>query len=327
MTGTTRRIAVFLTCVAVASSAAAQDTDSNQDSNKNVERQADRVLRQRAAGSGRQTKAGQEQRRSVARGRGQADITEGFSQTVRLVPGGTFDLRNASGDVTITGGGRGEARIEAVKRVRDINTARARAAINQLRIEVVERGGNVEVRTISPRGPSRFTVNYTVVLPENANLILRSTSGNFHVQRMAGDELNADTISGNVNVRDVRSRMLELHTVMGNMQLHDVATQRALLTSMAGSLEFVGRLMRAGRYDFQTHGGNIRVVPSGDPGFDLEAMTVSGDVRSDFVLRMLAPQSEGPGPRTLKVLRGRYGNAGAAVTATTFSGIIEIAKP
>ena len=38
MNGTARRVAVFLTCVAIASAAAAQDTNRNQDTNTNVER-------------------------------------------------------------------------------------------------------------------------------------------------------------------------------------------------------------------------------------------------------------------------------------------------
>jgi DUF4097 and DUF4098 domain-containing protein YvlB len=325
MNATTRRVAVFLTCVAIASSAAAQDSNRSQDTNKNVERQAERVLRQRATIEAR--REAEAQRRGGARVSSQADFSEGFSQTVRLVPGGTFDLLNVAGDVTINGSGGREARIEAVKRVRDVVAARARTAIDQVRIEVAERGGNVEVRTIHPRGPSRVTVAYTITLPENTNVILRSTSGNLNVQNMSGDELTANTLSGRIILRDLTSRMLELHTVMGDMQLHDVATRRAFVQSTGGSVEYTGRLLPAGRYQLQTHSGNIRFVPSGEPGFDLEAMTFRGDLRSDFVLKMLAPLAERQGRRPLKVLRGTYGNAGAMVTASTFSGNVLIVKP
>jgi DUF4097 and DUF4098 domain-containing protein YvlB len=324
MNGTARTVAVFLTCVAIASSAAAQDTNRNQDTNTNVERgQAKTAAARRAA----QAKAESAQRRATARGRGQADISEAFSQTVRLLPGGTFDLLSGTGDVTINGGGGQEARIEAIKRVRDTVAGRARAAIDQVRINVAERGGNVEVRTIQPRGPSRVTVAYTITVPENINLVLRSTSGNLHVQNISGDELSANTISGRITLRDLTSRMLDLHTVMGDMQLHDIETRRAFVQSTSGNLEYTGRLVPTGRYQLQTHRGNIRFVPSGEPGFDLEARTFSGDLRTDFVLKMLEPLAGRQGRRTLKMLRGTVGNAGALVTASTFSGNVLIVKP
>jgi DUF4097 and DUF4098 domain-containing protein YvlB len=324
MNATTRRVAVFLTCVIVTSSAAAQDTNSNQETNKNVKRQTERVLRQRAAVEAR--REAEAQRRGTARGRSEAEITEGFSRTVRLLPGGTFDLLSGTGDVTVNGGGGREARIEATKRVRDTVPARARTAFNQVRIDVAERGGNVEVRTIQPRGPSRVTVEYRITVPEDTNLILRSTSGNLYVQNMAGDEVTANTISGRITVRDLTSRMLDLHSVMGDLLLHDIEARRASLQSTSGNLEYTGRLVPAGRYQLQTHRGNIRFVPSGEPGFDLEAMTVSGDLRTDFLLKMLEPPAGREG-RPLKMLRGTFGNAGALVKVSTFSGNVIIVKP
>jgi DUF4097 and DUF4098 domain-containing protein YvlB len=323
MKATTRSVAVLLTCVAVATSAAAQDTNSNQDRNTNVEQRSERVLRQRAVNEARRQAEAQ---RRAARGRSEADITEALSQTVRLVPGGTFDLQNVAGDITITGGAGTDARIEAVKRVRDTIAARARAAIAQTRIDIAERGGNVEVRTFHPRVPSRISVDYTITLPENVNVILRSSSGNLHVQSLSGDELVANTLSGSIVLRDLVSRILDLHTISGDMQLYDIAARRAFLQSTLGNLEYAGRLLPTGRYRLQTHRGNIRFQPSGDPGFDLEAMTFSGQLRSDFVLKMPRPvQRTGRGAE--KVLRGTVGNPAATVTASTFSGNVVIIKP
>ena len=119
------------------------------------------------------------------------------------------------------------------------------------------------MRTLRQRGPGNATVDYTITLPENVNVILRSASGNLSVLRMSGDELRVNTLSGNVVVRELKGRMLDLHTVSGNMLLQDIDAQRALLESTAGNLEYAGRLLRTGRYQFQTHRGDIRVTPSG----------------------------------------------------------------
>ena len=316
-------ILAMMTCLAGASAVAAQTPDQpDARVQERVRQQAERARVQAA-----RARAAEQRRTGGPRGQrsDQAEATETFTRIVRLVPGGTFDLRNAVGDITITGGGR-ETRIEATKRVRNVPDGRLRAVLDAIQIDIAERGGNVQVRTLQPPFRGVAAVDYVITVPQNANIILRTTSGNVSVQNISGDELTADTLSGNFTGRDLRSRMLEAHTVTGNMLLHDIATQRALLDSLAGNLEFVGRLLPAGQYQLQTHRGDIRVAPSGEPGFDLEAMTFSGDVRSDFALKPLQPRA-GVRPRLQrKVLRGTYGEAGATLTATSFSGNVVIVK-
>jgi hypothetical protein len=312
----------MLTCIACASSVSAQAPN-------NQERAAQQELRQqerRAAQAQGQARRGGGARGQVGRG-GTAEASESFSRTVPLANGGTFELQNPAGDVTITGDGGRDARIEATKRVRGASDARVRAVLDTITIDVVERGGNVEVRTLRQRGPGNATVDYAITLPENANVILRSASGNLSVLRMSGDELRMNTLSGNVTVRELKGRMLDLHTVSGNMVLQDINAQRALLESMAGNIEYTGRLLRTGRYQFQNHRGDIRVTPSGNPGFDLEAMTYKGNLRSDFVLRMLRPRAGTPDRDRRQVLRGTFGDAGAMLNAQSFSGNIVIVKP
>jgi DUF4097 and DUF4098 domain-containing protein YvlB len=145
-----------------------------------------------------------------------------------------------------------------------------------------------------------------ITLPENANVVLRSASGNLRVQKMSGDELTVDTPQGNVTVSDVQSRMLDLRTVMGDMQLRNIAARRAIVESTRGNVEYAGPLQRTGQYKFQTHTGNIRVIPFGGIGFDLDAMTNRGDLRSDFPVKL--PQQR-PGVRRLaplRILRGPW---------------------
>jgi len=247
---------------------------------------------------------------------------------VRLDRGGTFDLLTGVGDVTITGGSGREATIEVVKQARAFNDERARLVLSGTRVDIAERAGNVEVRTFRG-GPGQVRVNYVITLPENANVVLRSASGNLRVQKMSGDELTVDTPQGNVTVSDVQSRMLDLRTVMGDMLLRNIAARRAIVESTRGNVEYAGPLQRTGQYKFQTHTGNIRVqIPPGGPGFDLDAMTNRGDLQSDFPVKL--PQQR-PGvrrPAPLRgILRGPVGDAGAMLTTYSFSGNIVIVKP
>ena len=355
----TRRVALFLICLGCAAPAAPQAPERERQTGPSTAR---------AEGARRKLEAAAQRRGgavAVRRGRAlNAEATEAFSRTVRLPRGGTFELQNIAGDVTVTGVGGTEARIDALKRVLANTEQNARTALATIRIEVAERPGNVEVRTIHPRMNSPLAmVDYTVTLPTGANVIVRSGSGRLRLQNVTGevraqsgsgdlvvaalkrvralrsisgnidvsdseaDEFNVNTVNGNIVVNNLKSRMLDLHSVMGRMQLHDVAAERAVLQSTAGDLEYGGRLMENGRYQFLTHGGNIRVIPSGIPGFDLDAMTVNGDVRSDFVLKLWQQPGQKPRPRVQKMLRGTVGDASAVLTASSFSGNIVIVKP
>jgi DUF4097 and DUF4098 domain-containing protein YvlB len=142
---------------------------------------------------------------------------------------------------------------------------------------------------------------------------------------MSGDELNVETLQGNVTASDVQSRLLELHSVLGDMTLENIAARRAFVQTMRGNVEYAGPLQRTGQYRIQTHTGNIRMmIPSGGPGFDLDAMTNRGDLQSEFALRLPRPTVRGPAPA--KSLRGPVGDAGAMLTTYSFSGNILIVK-
>jgi len=341
MKATTRGIAVLLTCVGCASTVAAQARqdaytrvfelrqDSNSDSNK---AQTQNDARQRANAQKVETAR---QRRSVpARGAqrgGQAEASETFTRIVHLDRGATFDLRNVAGDVTITGGSGREGKIEVFKRVRAVNDERAQQMLPLLRVEIAERGGNVEVRTIPPmglRGPGESRVDYVVTLPANINVMLRSTSGNMRVQNVSGDELSVDTLQGNVIVSALQSRLLELHSVLGDMQLENIAARRAFVQTMQGNVEYTGPLQRTGQYRIQTHTGNIRMmIPPGGPGFDLDAMTNKGDLQSDFAVKPPQRGSVVRRPATKRILRGPVGDAGAMLNLSSFGGNIVIVKP
>jgi DUF4097 and DUF4098 domain-containing protein YvlB len=286
-------------------------------------------------------------------------VTETFSQTLRLGRNGTFDLQNAAGNIIVSGGGGDEVRIDAVKSVRHRVESGARAALPDVRINVTERGGNIEVRTEQPRrGNAVSSVEYTVAVPRGASVVLQSVSGDVRVTNIGGelraqsvsgsitaasvrrvrelrsvsgtidlsdgesDELTAHTLGGDVLVRNLKGRVLDLQTVTGDVRLMGVEVDRARLESMAGDLDYSGRLARSGRYEFQTHSGDIRLSPSGNPGFDLQATSFSGALRSEYALKVVQADSRAPS----QSLHGTFGDASAAVTAQSFSGDVLILK-
>jgi DUF4097 and DUF4098 domain-containing protein YvlB len=300
-------------------------------------------------------------RRDARRG---PEQTEAFSRTVRIGRNGTFDLSNVSGDVTVTGGGGDDVRINATKRVRG-NEADAKALLQAIQIQITERSGLVEVRTELPRRRNwSGGVDYTIALPNSANVTLRTVSGDLNIANVRGElraetvsgdvvasqlgrvrtlkavsgdiqitdveggELTAGTVSGDVIARGLRVKAIDLESVSGDVRFTDVESDRVHLRTINGDIEYNGRLARSGRYDMQSHSGDIRLVPTGNPGFDVDANTFSGDIRSDFELRTGAQVTSASDRRGgNRSLRGAVGDASAILTLRSFNGDIVITRP
>jgi hypothetical protein len=277
-----------------------------------------------------------------------AEVTEQFSTTVRLGRGGALDVTNIAGDVVITGGSGADVRVDAVKRARAFDDAAARMQLQAMDIEVVELSNRVEVQTRHRglrRRDRRGTVDYTISVPQDAAVTVQSVSGSVTVTNVRG-ELRAETVSGDVTLRGLKARAIDARSVSGTLRLGDIESGRVNATSVTGDVEYGGGLARSGRYEFASHAGNILLNLSGNTGFDVEASTFSGDVRSDYALTLrggtsdaapppLPPRPRGgvappgrPGRlnRGVRTLRGSFGEGGASVELQSFSGDIAITR-
>jgi len=292
-------------------------------------------------------------------------------RTFKVDAEGALDLTNISGDVQVTGDAGGEIRLESVKRVRHRDANEAKRLLQELRVEAVQVGGRVEVRTIYPRrdGSSgergvSARVDYIVSVPSAIVVTVKTISGNAAITKVNG-EVRAETVSGdvavvgtpnvalartvsgNVTARDVggeatlalstvsgtvsavglKARALECGSVSGNIDLSGVEVERLQAKSVSGDIDFGAVLVRGGRYEFGSHSGNIRVILGSDSGFELDASTFSGSVRSDFPVTLRSQASSSRERRDAnRTIRGVYGDAGAVLSLKTFSGTVVISR-
>jgi len=375
------RICAVVAVLASAAPASAQDAQSIADIVNEALREARVEIAAAVAQASQQGQSGRaaaqaareaERRRREEARRG-PEVTEAFSRSVRLGRDGTFTLENVSGDIEVNGGGGSDVRIEATKRARHPDSAEAKAILQDLVINVSERGGDVDVRTEYQRYNNRrnrngyASVDYTVSVPRDASVMLKSVSGAVKVTNVNGelraesisggvaisaarkirtlksisgdvqvsdsqsDDLTAGSTSGSVILRNVKTRIVELQSISGDLRLTDVDADHAEMRTVSGNVEYSGRLSRNGRYEFQSHSGNVRITPMGAANFSIEATTFSGDVRTDFPLTLQGtPQSyvrDFRGRRQNQSLRGTVGSGGPMITMQSFSGNIVIAKP
>ena len=213
------------------------------------------------------------------------------------------------------------------------------------------------------------SVDYVITVPVSATVALKSISGDISVTNVKG-EVRAETVSGDVNItqtpnvaiartisgdvtaRDIgtqttlvlstvsgtvlgtglRVRALEAGSVSGDVRLIGSQIERLEAKSVSGNIEFDAPLSKGGRYEFISHSGNVRVLLSGNTGFELDADTFAGSVRSDVPVTLQAigrQDSNRSGDRrggSSRAIRGSYGDASAFLSIRSHSGSVVITK-
>lgn len=294
------------------------------------------------------------------------ESSDRWSRTFKVGPSGSLNLSNVAGDITVTGGAGDEIHVEAVKRVRAHDAAEAKKQLEAVAIEAAERAGRVEITTSYPQKQNiQIEVDYTVQVPAATTVSLRSVSGSLQLTGLkgearletvsgdvttansgqlarvksvsgdvsvteggAGDVLSLGTVSGNLVVKRLKAHTLEVQTISGDLLLADTVCDRVLAKSVSGDLQFSGPLAKTGRYEFNTHSGDVRLAVQGSIGFELTANTFSGELRSDLQLAGRGGDSSAVaagdgnrhhGPRRQE-LRGTFGDGSALMVVQTFSG-------
>ena len=299
------------------------------------------------------------------RGSQTTETTDRVSRTVRLGSTGRVSVSNASGSITVTGGSGDQVSIEAVKRTRGdrqlLDDVAVEIAERPGRLEISTDYPNRR----SSRQQAGVSVDYTLTIPAQASIEIESASGAITISHVKG-AISVESASGTVNVtgaerleeietmsgrvelvdstlegdpevssmsgsilvRNVNAQALRLETVSGRIEASANVSQRLDMSSVSGRLELVGRLSRNGRYSIESHSGTVHLALSGDTGFELEADSFSGSIRSDFPARTTQQTSRDSRgrSRSVRAMRATYGDGSATLEIQTFSGSIVLER-
>ena len=289
-----------------------------------------------------------------------AEKTDRETKIVTIGSSGTLDLATHSGDITVTAGGGRDATIEIIRRSRGRTDADVQQGLDQVKVTVDQRPDRARVRAAYPdRQATTYSVDvsYVVTAPPGTHVTAETISGNVTVKGIRGD-VTADitsgrldvtgsrvsqvkTIAGDVTLTDVETEgSLDVRTVSGSVTLQNVKARRltadavangdvtarnvvcdaATLKTLSGDVDFSGPLSKNGRYELGAFSGTVHFAPAGPAGFELQASTFSGDIRTDksMTLRDVS--------MARRSLRGTFGDGGAIVILKTFSGDVTIGK-
>jgi putative adhesin len=246
-------------------------------------------------------------------------------------------------NLTTGGDGRGQVSSRYVAATGDRGRRRIRSSVDyrvtappQTRIRVKSMSGDVQISKI--KGDlSLETLSGNINVDAGGRVSLAKTmSGDVVISGVtAEDPLVVQSMSGTVTLRSVKARYVDVNSVSGDVVVRDVVCERAELQTLSGNVEYSGQLLRNGRYELKAHSGDIRLAVSGNTGFDVEANSFSGKIRTDLPIKNELADEEGgevyAGGVRVKMpkrasFRGTYRDGSATIELTTFSGNIVITK-
>jgi Putative adhesin len=256
----------------------------------------------------------------------------------RIADGGMLTVKNIVGDITVVESPDDRVEVRAEKRTR------GRSDPADVAFDVREAPSNTTICTVY-RGESacdgsgfsnvRLTVKYTIAMPRGVRLRASTGNGELSVEK-AGAEVQLSTGNGAIHIGETSGTVtastgngdLEIESARGPVRASSgngrifVSTASGPVSATTGNGDIDVRMKALSTdadMDFRSGSGAVRVTLPPDFNGDVDASTGSGDLRTDFAIKLvgrLDPQH----------MRGTIGTGGRIIHLSTGSGRLEIRK-
>jgi DUF4097 and DUF4098 domain-containing protein YvlB len=263
--------------------------------------------------------------------------------------GGVADLRLVSGEITVVGWDRPEVKIHATSEDTPI---RLEASANRVLLESREatrgehRGEDVTFNLFVPRGTHVLMHSISGDLTAHGvkgELVARTTSGSVQVdnagptvlESVSGDvtgraltgPVRVSSVSGDVQLGDVAGDV-EVSTVSGDISIPEARSKIARIESVSGDIRYHGPIDPTGRYDFQSHSGDVTLRIPAATQANVSLQTFSGSLQSAFPLSVNVGSDDPDHHRGHfgRRVDTKLGDGGAELCVETFSGDIAIER-
>ncbi|MFB0565103.1 MAG: DUF4097 domain-containing protein [Candidatus Aminicenantaceae bacterium] len=282
---------------------------------------------------------------------------EKFAKTESLARDGKIVLKNVSGNIEVKSWDKGEVKIDALKVSKASSLEKAKENAQKITIEVNKEGDILRIETKYPKTKLKslsVSIHYQLMIPDKASPKIRSVSGDVSLENIGGEvevsvvsgdvvligagmgveckavsgdlklkDITGDaylnTVSGNITLDKLRGS-IEAETVSGKVELSEVSEAKVVRgKTLSGSIIYDGKINPEGKYTLKSHSGNIEMILPPDSGFEVEASTFSGNIKSDFDITI-------SGKMMKREIHGVVKGGGADVKLSTFSGGISLEK-
>lgn len=236
-------------------------------------------------------------------------LEETFKKSIPMKPGGKFEVENLNGNISIESWDKQEVYIEAEKQVRAGDRKDAERFMEELKIEVEERGDRIIVTTRHPRkGNGGFwdwvfgdnvnsSVSYTIRVPKKCDIEATSTNGGIYVNDVEG-RIRLRTTNGKINAEGLKG-YVSARTTNGSVkvELEEVKVNEEM--------------------EFLTTNGSVTLYIPDKINCNVNAKTTNGSIKTDFPLEV-------KGKYGSKRLSGKINGGGPVIFIETTNGSIKI---
>ncbi len=172
-------------------------------------------------------------------------------------------------------------------------------------VDKQQNGNRIEIASHLLQGADQQMgqVDYELLIPPDATVNLRSSTGPLSAERLQGDltlegadavvnirnvsngHVHVRTMGGPITLTDVRHGHVEIASISGDVHLKSVTGPLVQASSGSGKIFYDGDFGSGGDYKFTTHTGDIEALVPADVSADFSAHSVMGRVQHDFPLQ------------------------------------------
>ena len=257
--------------------------------------------------------------------------------TLTLAANGTVDLSLLGGEIVVTGGSGRQVRIIAESERAELRLEHTANRISLRTDRNRVRSGDTEYRVTVPTGTR------VIMASTSGELSARGTKGEVEATTMSGEisivdangDVEAEALSGSVEISDVTGSVnvqavsgyvtlenvtgaVEVESVSGEIELGGITSKSVRAVTVSGEIDFDGTIAPDGRYELNSHSGDVRVSLPDNVNALVSVSTFSGEIDSDFPLT-LEPGDRRPQHQQFEF---RIGSGGARIQLESFSGDI-----
>jgi DUF4097 and DUF4098 domain-containing protein YvlB len=247
--------------------------------------------------------------------------------TYTVGPKAVVSITNNYGPITVKPSGSRQVLVEAVSH------SDAVSLVNE------QHGNRIELRSASTRSGTN-QVDYTVLVPVDAFVSLRSSDGTLRAQGLRGDvileaaaasvevtdisdaHLHVRTLTGPITLTDIRNTHLDIHSISGDVKMRNVTGPSVEVNSGSGQISYDGDPGRMGEYLLTSHSGDLNISIPANAWVNIKARSVQGQSDPDFPV---ANSFASGGTRNLLLKPGMV--TGSRFELRSFRGKIHLKRP
>jgi DUF4097 and DUF4098 domain-containing protein YvlB len=214
----------------------------------------------------------------------------------------------------------------------------------KIEVDAEQMGNRIDVVThqlADDIAPDELLANYTITVPEDAELQIHNDSGTVTVTKILGDT-SVETIGAGVDAQDMGGYLvvqtvggsfdcmrctgrLEIHSISGDIRLVDDHSSSIFAQTSTGNILLDGDFLPNGLYRLKDYSGAIDVKFSRGDSFDVSATSLYGKVDNQAKLDPRPHYSARP-PKGARSLFGSFNQGRAKLDLNSFNGTISIHK-